>query len=276
MARAVAAVVVLTMSGCALFDDSGLDEPTLTDAAARQAATNLATALDDLGALFLVGDPATERLQVLRWEDDPDSATERIAEQLAFTSAAAAFVRASACEIRKEAEAGGALTVETRVTEAEPLGTDEDGVDWVRVEIAQDATHDDGQTSSVATSYGIGVLEGVLVDVRDLASALPAANDASAASVTRTFVTAVATGDETVVDRHVDGEQVSDAEVAALRAWLAAAGAFEVAELPAAQLGSVRVAYVVPEHGPLVRFDVHGGAARGSTARVTWELVTSP
>ena len=36
------------------------------------------------------------------------------------------------------------------------------------------------------------------------------------------------------------------------------------------------VAYVVPEHGPLVRFDVHGGTARGSTPTVTWEIISAP
>jgi len=271
--RAASALAVLALaSGCSLLGGTGLDEPTLTSAAADQAATNLATALDDLGARFLVDDPSTERLQVLRWEDDPDSAAQRLAEQLALDSSAEAFVRASACEISRRAEAAKAVTVETRVTETELLGTDEEGVDWVRVEIAQDETHDDGEVTSSATSYGLGVREGSVVEVRDLSSALPAAQRASAAGVVGAFVDAVAQGDEGTIDKHLDTDLVSDREVAALRAWLAAAGRFEVVELPAAGEGAVRVAYVVPERGPLVRFDVHGGTARGSTAQLSWQL----
>ncbi|NLF04858.1 MAG: hypothetical protein GX593_07670 [Actinomycetales bacterium] len=273
--RALCAVVVLGMSaGCALLDGDGLDEPTLTDTAAQQAATSLATALDDLGARFLVGDPATERLQVLRWEDDPAQATERLSEQLAMSHGASAFVRACAHDFERRSDAGTAVTLETRVTETEPLGTDEAGVDWVRVEIAQDETHDDGEVTSSATSYGIGVADGSVVAVRDLSGVH--ADQASAAGVTSAFVAAVASGDEGFVEDRVDTEVVSDQDVAALRAWLAAAGEYGVAELPAAQEGSMRVAYVVPEHGPLVRFDVHGGTARGSTPTVTWEIISAP
>jgi len=273
--RVLGAVVVLAMpAGCALLDGDGLDAPTLTDTAAQQAATSLATALDDLGARFLVGDPATERLQVLRWEDDPAQATARLSEQLSMSRGASAFVRACAHDLERRAEEGTAVTLETRVTQTEPLGTDESGVDWVRVEIAQDETHDDGEVTSTVTSYGIGVADGSVVEVRDLAGVHAGAT--SAAGVTSEFVAAVASGDARHVKDRVDPDVVSDEDVAALRAWLAAAGTYAVAELPAAQAGSLRVAYVVPEHGPLVRFDVAGGTARGSTPTLTWELVGAP
>ncbi len=274
VARGWAAVVVLGMSaGCALLGGDGLDEPTLTDSAARQAATSFATALDDLGALFLVADPSTERLQVLRWEDDPASATTRIADQLTILATASAFIRASAAELLRRADDGTAVTVETRVTDAVPLGADETGVDWVRVDIAQDETLEDGEVTSSSTSYGIAVRDGAVVDVRDLQGVVSGDEGSSAASATATFVGAVALGDERVVDQHVDAEQVSDQDVAALRAWLAAAGRYDVTELPAAQLGSMRVAYVVPEHGPLVRFDVVMGAGTRGAALLTWEIV---
>lgn len=270
--RALCAVVVLAMpAGCALLDRGGLNDPTLTDAAAQQAATSFATALDDLGARFLVGDPATERLQVLRWEDEPAQAAARLSEQLMMSQGAAAFVRASAHDLERRAGELAAVTLETRVTEAELLGTDEAGVDWVRVEIAQDETHDDGTVTSTATSYGIGVADGALVDVRDLSGVH--ADASSAAGVTSAFVAAVASGDERFVEERVGSGGVSDEDVAALRTWLAAAGEYAVAELPAAQAGSLRVAYVVPERGPLVRFDVVGGTARGSAPTLTWELV---
>src|SRR5690606_26329784 len=107
-------------------------------------------------------------LQVLRWEDDPASAADRLAEQLALSGAATAFVRACAEDLRRRAVDDSAVSLETRVTDAEPLGADALGVDWVRVDIAQDETHDDGEVTSTSTSYGIGVREGAVVDVKDL------------------------------------------------------------------------------------------------------------
>lgn len=267
-------VVIAVAAGCALLPrDNELDEPTLTESAARQAATNLATALDDLGALFLVADPETERLQVLRWEDDPASAASRLAEQLALEGQATAFVRASAEDLRRRADDGTAVSLETRVTDAVPLGVDDAGVDWVRVDIVQDETDGDGELSSAATSYGIGVREGTVVDVKNLRGVTEGEGRSSAAGVAREFASAVLAGDEQVIAEHVDGEEVTDRDLATLRAWLAAAGAYEVAELPAAQLGSLVVAYVVPERGPLVRFDIALGAGKRGAAKVAWELV---
>jgi len=274
--RGVGAVAVLGVAaGCALLQGDALDEPTLSEPAARQAATSFATALDDLGALFLVGDPATERLQVLHWEDDPASATQRIADQLTVFATASAFIRASADELQRRGADGTVISVETRVTDAVPLGADSLGVDWVRVDIAQDETHEDGVVTSAATSYGIGVRDGAVVDVRDVHGVLSGDENSSAAAVTRAFVGAVALGDERLVARHVDEDHVTEQEIAALRAWLAAAGRYDVTELPAAQLGSVQVAYLVPEHGPLVRFDLARGAGTRGAALLTWELIGS-
>lgn len=278
-----AVAVVLALTGCGLFGpDARFDEPTLTDAQARQAATSLATTLDDLAARFLVADPATEDLHVVRWEDDADDAAARLSEQFGFLAGGAAFARATADELHRSAArpapegadddvspVAQIATVETRVAEVEPIGRDDRRADWLRVDIVQDETYTNGETASTSTSYGVAVREGAIVEVRDLSGLLAGPEPASAGPIARQFVEAVLRGDEETVQRHT-ADEVTDRQLAALRAWLSAAGGFEVAELPAAQLGSRQVAYVVPEHGPLVRFTVD---LDGGTALVTWEVL---
>lgn len=248
-------------------------DPSLTDTQAHQAATGFATALDDLAARFLVDDPATERLQVLRWDDDVDSAEDRLAEQLDLGPGASAFVRAIATELVRRGPATepevAVVVIETRVTEATPLGLDELEADWVRVDIMQDETYANGETSSSATSYGIAVRDGAVVDVRGLDGLLARSERSSASPVVSAFVAAVIEGDERSIERHTASGGVSDREIATLRAWLAAAGETYVAELPAATAGALQVAYVVPERGPLVRFEV----TLDGTPRVAWDVI---
>lgn len=241
------------------------DQPTLTDTQAHQVATGLATALDDLGARFLVADPSTERLQILHWDDDVDAAERRLAEHLDLVGGASAFVRASVAELERRGP-GGVTSVETRVAEAAPIGLDESDADWVHVEIVQDETYDGGETSTSSTRYGVAVRAGAIVDVRHLDGVL-AGSETASASVVRTFVTAVLAGDERTVERF--SSEASDRELTTLRAWLAAAGDLDIAELPASTLGSLQVAYVVPQRGPLLRFEVTSSGA----PRVTWDVV---
>ena len=90
-------------------------DPTLTETQASQVAASLATALDDLAARFLVGDPATEHLQVLRWDDDVATAPERFAEHLGMIGDASAFVHANAVELERRRDLGAVTAIETRV-----------------------------------------------------------------------------------------------------------------------------------------------------------------
>lgn len=277
--------VALTLAACSLLSrDAHFEESTLTDTQARQAATSLATALDDLAARFLVADPTTENLHVLRWEDNPESATDRLSEHLGLVGGAAAFARATAGELLRTANGTASndadddarhdrvAKVETRVADVEAIGSDGLHADWLRVDIVQDETYENGETASTATTYGLAVREGSIVEVRDLPGLLSGSATGSAAPVVRQFATAVLRGDEAAVDRHTDDE-TTDQELVGLRAWLAAAGGFEVAELPASQLGSAQVAYLVPERGPLVRFVVTLGGGHRGAALVTWEVV---
>ena len=248
--------VVALLTACA---GDGLDEPTLSENTVQQVAASFATALDDLGALFLVGDPTTERLQVLRWEDDLDSAPARIEEQLGVR--AEPFLRATAAELLRRAE-DSVVTVETRVTATEPVGADETGQDWVRVTVAQDEIHADGHTTTTSTRYAIAVREGEVVEVREADGVL---EETPPASTVRDFLQAVQSGDEDAVAGLL-AEGVGVPQVAALRAWVAASGGFHVSALPAAQTGDLEVAYLVPARGPLVRFEVVGGT-------LSWEVV---
>jgi len=242
-------------------------DPTLTETQASQVAAGLATALDDLAARFLVGDPATEHLQVLRWDDDVATAPERFAEHLGMIGDASAFVHANAVELERRRDLGAVTAVETRVVGTTPLGVDDAHADWVQVDVVQDETLDAGQTST-AVSYGVAVRAGAIVDVRDLDGLLTGASS-SAGPVAEGFVAAVLAGDERAVERHTAQTGVTDRELATLRAWLAAAGDIEVAELPASRMGSLQVAYAVPQRGPLVRFEV----TLGATPQVTWETI---
>lgn len=269
---AVAVAVIAaggTVAARALLDrNARFDAPALTDTQARQAATGLATALDDLAARFLVDDPTTERLQVLHWDDDVEGAASRLADQLGLVGGATAFLRANATELerlRDRATDVDLTLVETRVADATLIGLDNEAADWVRVDIAQDETYLDGETSSSLVSYGVAVRGGAIVDVRDGDGLLARSETSSAGPVVRAFVDAVLAGDERALDRHL-ADEVSDRELTTLRAWLTAAGDLEVAELPAFQMGSLQVAYVVPQRGPLVRFEVTLGS-------VTWEIV---